>query len=217
MTYNYREGVKGKANSRSKKWLVVPVILLVGGAYLMVNTLSPLVPSTVTGESENIAIKLKTPVPVIEEDRLYVPKIGVDVAIVTGVSEETLEGGAWHRVPQNGDPKQGGNFVLAAHRFNLGLLPSQTRAKSPFYYLDRLSQGDQLYVDYKGQRFAYEVEKRYKVADNDISIEKKTDENKMTLYSCDLRGPKAGREVVEARPIGVVTWDGGAPKIKKNL
>ena len=58
-------------------------------------------------------------------NRLIVPKIGVDVAIVVGANEEVLKQGAWHRKPENGSPITGGNFVLSAHRFLLGLTPDR--------------------------------------------------------------------------------------------
>ena len=164
-------------------------------------------------ESQAITQKLTKRQPDLQQNRLYVPKIGVDVAIVEGVTESTLEGGAWHRQPQNGDPISGGNFVLAAHRFNLGLTPQQTRAKSPFYHIDKLQNGDQIYVDFHGVRYAYKVDKRYKVGDTELSIESRSNDAKMTMYSCDLRGPKAGREVVEASLMGKVAWVNGTPKL----
>jgi sortase A len=117
-------------------------------------------------------------------------------------------------VPQNGDPVSGGNFVLAAHRFNLGLTPQQTRLKSPFYYIDKLGQGDDVYVDYQGVRYAYKVSKRYKVNADQVSIEARTADARLTMYSCDLGGPQKGREVVEALPVGTIAWLNGSPKLK---
>lgn len=193
---------------------VVPLLGLVGGGYLLVNTLWPSLPVTVTGQAAAVTKVLTQRQPELKKDRLYIPKIGVDVAIVTGVSETTLEGGAWHRVPENGDPIKGGNFVLAAHRFNLGLTPVQTRAKSPFYHINELENGDQVYVDYEGTRYAYEVVKRYSVAPTEVSIEAESQDAKMTLYSCDLRGSKVGREVILAKPVGTIAWTEGTPKLK---
>lgn len=213
MKYNYRTGIASK--SRAVGFLtVVPLLGIIGGIYMLANTLAPNLPSDVTGESALVTQTLTKHQPSLKEDRLYVPKLGVDVAIVTGVTDKTLEGGAWHRQPQNGDPTTGGNFVLAAHRFNLGLTPQQTRAKSPFYNIDKLVDDDDVYVDFHGVRYAYKVTHRYKVNSEDIAIENRSDAPKMTLYSCDLRGPKAGREVVEAHPVGTVAWVNGTPKLK---
>lgn len=216
MKYNYREGVSAKRQKKrgGKALTVASFVMFIGGGYLLVNSLWPMMPGVTEQQSAAITEILKKQQPALKENRLYVPKIGVDVAVVTGVSESTLEGGAWHRNDTQGDPAKGNNFVLAAHRFNLGLTPDQTRAKSPFYHIDRLQTGDQVFVDFSGTRYAYEVTKRYKVSDTETSIENPTAEARMTLYSCDLRGPKLGREVVEAKPIGTIAWTDSGPKLK---
>ncbi|MFZ1812025.1 MAG: sortase [Candidatus Saccharimonadales bacterium] len=214
MKYHYISGVEG-SKRRNPLFVVLPVISLFAGGYLLVNTLYPSLPVDVTGQASAVTKVLTQRQPDLSQDRLYVPKIGVDVAIVTGVDDKTLEGGAWHRVPENGDPMSGGNFVLAAHRFNLGLTPQQTRARSPFYHIDDLNQGDEIYVDFHGVRYAYSVTKRYKVSETEVAIESATKDARLTMYSCDLRGSKAGREVVEAKPVGTVAWLDGAPKLKQ--
>lgn len=213
MKFHYKNGIVERQKS-SKLLLVLPFLGIVSGSYLLFNTLSPSMPATLNTEVAAVTKTLKQRQPALDTNRLYVPKIGIDVAIVVGVDEKTLEGGAWHRVPQNGDPIKGGNFVLAAHRFNLGLTPDQTRAKSPFYHIEKLEQGDQIFVDYGGVRYAYSVTKRYKVPSTEVSIEAATIDAKLTMYSCDLRGPEAGREVIEAQPVGTVAWTESGPKLK---
>jgi len=213
MTYNHQTGVKNRSK-RLGLLGILPIIGVIGGVYMLANTFAPSLPSDATGETARVLQKLTKRQPALKENRLYVPKLGIDVAIVEGVTESTLEGGAWHRKPQNGDPIAGGNFVLAAHRFNLGLTPQQTRAKSPFYHINQLEKGDEVFVDFKGVRYAYKVDSRYKVNSEDVEIEDRTTDARMTMYSCDLRGPKAGREVVEALPVGTVAWVEGAPKLK---
>lgn len=213
MTYNHRDGIKTKKTA-NKTWLLLPIIGLIAGLYLLVNALSPGLTTPFDPSPDATAKKLQHAKPSLDEDRLYIPQINVDVAIVTGSSEAVLERGAWHRKPENGDPAGGGNFVLSAHRFNLGMTPNQTRAKSPFYHIDKLNEGDQIYADHKGTRYAYTVTKRYKVERTATEIEQRSEGNKLTLYSCDLRGEKAGREVVEAEQVGTITWKDGAPKLK---
>lgn len=214
MTYNHRRGVETKKKG-SKAWLLLPVFGLLGGLYVLANALSPGIATPFDAPTDATAKKLTHAKPALGENRVYIPQINVDIAVVTGDTEAALERGAWHRKPENGDPKNGGNFVLSAHRFNLGFTPTQTRAKSPFYHIDKLSEGDQIYVDYEGTRYAYSVTKRYKVERTALEIEQRSEDAKLTLYSCDLRGEKAGREVVEAEPVGTVAWLDGAPKLKK--
>lgn len=213
MNYNYRTGAKIQ-KKRAPLVLVLAIFLLGGGLYIGANSLGAAVPASVMGETEMVTEKLTKRQPEIKQNRLYVPKLGVDVAVLTGVDEKTLEGGAWHREPQNGDPVSGGNFVLAAHRFNLGLTPYQTRAKSPFYHIDKLQNGDDIYVDYSGVRYAYKVSKLYKVDSNQVSIESRTKDSQITMYSCDLGGPEKGRAVIEAKPVGTIAWLNGQPKLK---
>lgn len=197
-------------------WLALPVIGLLMGAYILVITFAPSV-DVFAGPVDATAKKLTAQKPSLDENRLYIPKINVDVAIVKAEGDEktALEKGAVHRAPDNGNPSSGGNFVLAAHRFQLGYTPTQTRQKSPFYHINQLNTGDQLYVDYYGTRYAYEVTERKNVSPNATEIENRTADAQLTLYSCELAGPQAGREVVLAKPIGTVAWDdGGSPKIK---
>ncbi len=204
MRYVYSQGVSGA--KKSKKWLVLPILGIVVGSYVIFNSLSPAIPNPFQ-PVDAVAVQLKQKQPVLNENRLYIPQINVDVSIVEGNTAASLDEGAWHRKPANGDPAGGGNFVLSAHRFNLGFTPDQTVQKSPFYRINKLTEGDQLYVDYEGTRYAYSVTKRYNVDRTAIEIEKRTEDDRLTLYSCDLRGEKNGREVIEAKPFDYfVRW-----------
>lgn len=196
--------------------MVIPIVALLMGGYILAITLAPAVDMW-GPPADTTAKKLKAEKPTLSENRLYVPKVNIDEAIVdiNGDEAAALERGAVHRAPDNGNPDDGGNFVLAGHRFQLGLLPSQTRKKSPFYHIDQLQKGDQIYVDYNGTRYAYEIIERKLVAPDAVEIEQRTDSPRLTLYSCELSGPKSGREVVIAKPVGTIAWgDNGEPKLK---
>lgn len=191
-------------NKKTKKrlWLIVPIALFVVGVYALITILAPAFPPN-TGSEAALRKQLSDSKRAPKEDRLYIPAIGVDVAIVRGDTEAVLEKGAWHRRPNSGDPEKGGNFVLSAHRFEMGMTPQQTRAKSPFYHIDKLQNGDEITVDYNKKRYTYEITKKYHVNRLAVEIEDPSDTAKMTLYSCDLRGEAAGREVIEATPRAV--------------
>ena len=217
MHYTYKDGARTKQRRAPWRGVVAGVgaVLLVGGGYLLLNIFSPALPIA-NGDVSLTAKKLVRDQPQSGENRLYIPKINVDLSVVLANGDETaaLEKGALNRVPENGNPKDGGNYVLAAHRFTLGLTPAETRKKSPLYHIDALTNGDQIYVDYDGVRYAYTVIRREKVASTAVEIEKRTETNQLTLYSCDLNGPKYAREVVIAKPIGTVAWEDGKPAIK---
>lgn len=212
MTYNYKNGVQ---KTKNRRWLVFPVLGIFFGGYLLVNSLWPALPEVMT-DPQATAKKLVSLEPSLTEDRIFIPKVNADVAVVQidGNEKLALERGAIQRSPDSGNPRDGGNFVVAAHRFNLGFTPSQTKARSPFYRIDKLALGDEIYVDYQGVRYAYKVEDKKLVESSAVEIEARTDENQLTMYSCELAGPEAGREVVIAKPIGKVVWNSGTPKIQ---
>jgi hypothetical protein len=119
-----------------------------------------------------------------------------------------------HRESQNGNPVSGGNFVLAAHRFNLGLTPYQTRDNSPFYHIGTLQLGDDVYVDYDGVRYAYKVDKVYKIDSPEMAFESRTKDSRLTMYSLGSSGPEVGGDVIEAQPVGTIAWLNGQPRLK---
>lgn len=216
MRYYFLDGVKKPRKTIRRLLVIVPIVGLLVGAYLLIDSLAPNLP--IDGKSADAtAQKLVTEKPGMNGNRLYVPQINIDVAVVEGTDVSTVEKGAWHRQPQNGNPEEGGNFVLSAHRFNLGLTPQQTRATSPFFHIGELQNGDQIFVDWGAKRYAYKVTRKYDVPRTATEIEARSDDAKLTLYSCDWRGEAAGRYVVEAKPIGTVAWvEGQKPVVETN-
>lgn len=134
-----------------------------------------------------------------ERNRIQIEKIGLEVPYFTG-GEDMLNKGAWWRHEDRGNPERGGNFILSAHRFNLGLTPQGTKARSPFYRIEELQTGDSIRVYYSGVWYDYTIRKRYIVEPTAIEIEAPTQESKLTLYACTLGGSDDGRVVVEAIP-----------------
>lgn len=214
MRYTLHEGA-----AKKKRWWPIPValVLFASGVYLLYNSLSPALPDFSTS-SQATAQKLTSSEPTVQENRIYMPQINVDVPIVEVASNETelqaLDKGAIHRAPENGNPKDGGNYVIAAHRFTLGYTPAQTRAKSPFYHIDQMKAGDQVYVDYDGVRYAYKIFKKETVPATEVSIENRTTQPQLTVYSCGLSGSRDGRDVLFASLLGTVTWESGQAKIQ---
>lgn len=134
---------------------------------------------------------------VSRQNMVFIPRINVAIEYKTG-DASVLNTAAWHRYPERGNPKEGGNFILSAHRFELAPTPQETHRKSPFFGINMLEKGDQIYIDYDQKRYEYIVERRYSVTPDQTSIEASSDTPKMTLYSCTLGGAYDGREVIEA-------------------
>lgn len=175
------------------------VLLLGGGGYLLTLVVAPTVAPIITMKPINVNA---LPAPIPTDNRVVIPKIGVN--IVYGPGQASLDNGAEWRYPERGNPDTGGNFIIAAHRFTLAPTPTETIRKSPFYNIDKLVLGDKIVVDYKGIRYGYEISKIFDVKPEQVEIEAPSEDDKLTLYSCELSGPEAGRVVIIATPLGKV-------------
>ena len=180
--------------------ILVAAIMILAGLYTLAVALTPAIIAPTINPTSNKTVKKLQSKAAITENRLYIPKIDVNLPYTAG-DETVMEKGAWWRQPDNGNPADGGNFVLSAHRFIMGLTPQQTLRKSPFYNIDKLKTGDELVVDYDGKRYTYEISKIFSVTPDAIEIENRTNEPQLTLYSCTLGGSADGREVIVAKPI----------------
>ena len=190
--------------NRQKSWksyilTIIAILMILGGVYLLVLISTPLILSQNINPKDNHTTQLITKTEnKITENRLYIPKIDINLPYSTG-GAETMERGAWWRKPENGSPKDGGNFVLSAHRFIMGLTPQQTLRKSPFYNIDKLTVGDEIIIDYNGVRYNYVISEKQSVKPDAVEIEQHTDQPQLTLYSCTLGGANDGRDVIIAK------------------
>lgn len=214
-----RYTIEGGRVKKSRRWpLFLAAIFFMTGGYLLYNVLAPAIPDF-TVDKEATAQKLKTVEPAPGDNRIYMPQINVDVPIVdiNGNEEAALDKGAIHRAPGSGNPRDGGNYVVAAHRFTLGVTPAQTRLKSPFYHMNQMAIDDMVYVDYEGERYAYKIYEKKTVSPSSIEIEDRTDEPRLTIYTCTLSGSNDGREVLFAKMVGKVSWNSGQPGLKADV
>lgn len=194
---------KRKRNPTRAFGAIFAVTLLAGGIYTALTAVSPLWHTpTANGSNKTVAEQLSSTEAPIQDSALYIPKLNVDVPFARGEAD-VLEHGAWWRTPDSGNPKDGGNFVVAAHRFEMGWTPTETTRKSPFYNIDKLAIDDQIVVDYQGERFTYIVTKIHRVAPDAIEIEAPTKDDRLTLYSCTLGGSSDGREVIIAKQVSI--------------
>lgn len=180
---------------------IIGLILIASGIYLLVIATAP----TLTVLIPQQPIDSTTlPKPAVNDDRIIIPSINVNIPYGTD-GQAALDRGAWWRYPDRGNPTDGGNFIIAAHRFSIQPTPQETIKKSPFYHIEKLTDGDTILIDYKGKRYGYTITKRYTVAPSQVEIEAKSDTPKLTMYSCTLEGSTDGRIVFEAKPMGEVS------------
>ena len=196
--------IKHKRTLKHKRFVLgtSALVLLTGGLYVLSLVAAPVVAPILTMKP----IDVKTlPSPEQSGNRVIIPKIGVNIAYDKG--EASLDRGAEWRAPGSGNPADGGNFVIAAHRFSIQPTPLATIEKSPFYHINRVGSGDKIVVDYNGKRYGYEVQKTYTVKPTQVEIEARTDDPILTLYSCGLEGAEGDRVVVEAKRLGEVALE----------
>lgn len=188
-----------KTSRRSRGWLIVgfSLLLIFIGAYILVLTQSP---------NEKLPVSSSIDLNTADDkndsrNRIQIEKMGVEVPYYNDNTPATLEKGAWWRFPERGNPVKGGNFILSAHRFYLGRTPGGTKARSPFYKLNKLEVGDKIRIFYENKWYEYEVSKKYSVKPDSTEIEAETSEPKLTLYTCSLKGSADGRTVIDATPL----------------
>lgn len=166
------------------------------GAYLFFLVQSPEILATQPTEDDKEAAFVEN-----NDNFIKIERINLLVPFNTGDSELVLESGAWHRHPERGNPKEGGNFILSAHRFQLGITPNDTRDRSPFYHVDKLQEDDIIDIYFEGEWYKYGIVKTYSVEPEAVEIEAPSSHPKLTLYSCTLKGSTDGRVVIEAHPL----------------
>lgn len=132
--------------------------------------------NTNTYVSGSLPINHKT---VTGDNRIIIPKIGVDMKIVEGTNEKTaLNLGAW-RLPYTSSPDLGGNTVITAHRYKY-----RPPSKETFYLLDKLAVSDTFTVNWQGLEYNYQVAETKVVNPTDIYVLNPTSNPQVTLITC---------------------------------
>lgn len=132
--------------------------------------------------------------PTPDDDRLVIPKIGVDNAIVEGRDERALWRGIW-RFPASSTPDRGGNTVLTGHRFQYLAGPRT------LYLLDQMQVGDVIIVYWKGQEYDYRIAERKIVNPDAVEILDDTSDPRLTIFTCTPVFSTKQRLVLIATPI----------------
>lgn len=128
------------------------------------------------------------------DNRLVIPKIGVDIAIVPGKDERALEKGIWH-IPNTSTPDQGGNTVLSGHRFRYLAGPKT------LYLLDQMNIGDPIIVYWQGQEYDYVITKQRVVNPDAVEILDNTADPQLTVFTCTPVFSTKQRLVLFAKPL----------------
>ena len=144
--------------------------------------------------------------PVSAEPRLIIPKLNIDVPInfdvnVSDIMEAMNHGVAHFRI--NGAsayPGEIGNFIITGH--SAGDVYSSNPYKYIFSGLERLEDGDLIYVNYNSVRYTYKVIKKEVVEPSDVAaLAVQTDKPLITLVTCTPLGTSRYRLLVTGEQI----------------
>lgn len=172
--------------------LLLGLIILVN-AYIIV---APVLPAVIfhfedhSGRRQQLqeAIKPKAdgskksnPRPVAAQpNHVVIPSMLLNQPILEGIvanQYKTLDKGIW-RWPRGSTPDKGGNTILIGHRF------TYTNPRGVFYYLNKVSLGDEIGVFWNNKEYLYRVSSINVVPPNDTSIENSTVTPELTVFTC---------------------------------
>ncbi len=148
---------------------------------------------------------------VSDTNKLIIPKLNVDVPVHFGISNDTHtintamnDGVAHFMVPgASAFPGQVGNTVISGH--SAGDIYSSNQYKFIFSGLERLVEGDLLYIDYNKVRYTYRMTGRKTVEPTDVaSLYYDGDKPILTLITCWPLGTTRYRLLVQAEQINPV-------------
>ncbi|EDK72644.1 hypothetical protein TM7_0202 [candidate division TM7 genomosp. GTL1] len=183
MRYHYQRGaIRPKRRlSRLKLGVILTLLLLVVGYGGFLSVL-PGIGGWPLRRGDETAKRVRSTAPGADGNRLYIPKLNVAVAVAAGGAE--LEG----------EIGEGKSASLTAEKLQLAFTPDATLEESPFSRLSHLKEGDEIFIDYNGTRFAYSV-----TTSGDSGMRLETTDKSVQI---------------KAKSIGVVAWNDGAPRIE---
>lgn len=175
---------------RSINWVLYGVIVCCG-IYLLTSPFWPQASLKIS----NIFNPPKQTIDITEIDRnknqLYIPGIKLTQPILEGDKPTTVNRGVW-RLPDGSTPARGSNTVLVGHRFSY-------QNPSVFYHLDKVKQGDNIYVSWNKKVYQYKVEQIRTVTPDTTSVEDPTKEPQLTIYTCTPLWSTSHRLVIESK------------------
>lgn len=128
-----------------------------------------------------------------DDNRLIIPKIGVNIPIVEGSDESALQAGAW-RHPNTAIPGEKGNMAISSHRFQF--LPPSVRT---LYLLDQVEINDDIIIYWEGKEYNYVADTIKIVDPSAVEYIEKGDEEMLTIYTCTPLFTQDSRLVVIAK------------------
>ena len=140
------------------------------------------------------------------DPRLIIPKLNVDVPVSFGIQPSEVMSAMNHGVAHyrisgaSAFPGEIGNTVITGH--SAGDVYSSNPYKFIFSGLERLEDGDLIYVNYNSVRYTYKVTKKGVVEPSNVaSLKGVTDKPILTLVTCTPLGTSRYRLLVTGEQI----------------
>jgi sortase A len=159
-------------------------------------------------DPQNIVVDPTANVQVSAEPKLIIPKININVPVIYDVGYDhdsqmaAMQKGVAHFAIPGADSKPGqvGNTVFSGHSSNDLFDPGDY--KFIFAQLDKLQQGDTIYVNYNSIRYTYTVTKKEVVKPTQVDkLTYATDKPVLTLITCTPLGTSTNRLLVTAEQV----------------
>ncbi len=157
-------------------------------------------------DQESLETSATSTVATTKDDRVIIPKLSINVPIIwdavasdqTSLNHAMDQGAAWFNVVgANSRPGQNGNSVYSAHSSNDWT--DQGNYKFAFAPLVKTKEGDMIYINYQGTRYAYTVTHTKTVQPTDVAaLNEGTDKPYITLITCVPLGTALNRLLVFA-------------------
>lgn len=140
------------------------------------------------------------------DPRLIIPKLNIDVPInfnipLSDVMSAMNHGVAHYRIAgASAYPGEIGNFIITGH--SAGDVYSSNPYKYIFSGLERLEEGDLIYVNYKSTRYTYKVTQKQVIEPTNVAaLVMQTDRPLITLVTCTPLGTSRYRLLVTGEQI----------------
>jgi sortase A len=218
--YELRQKLLGKVQTSARKvrksrhfvpivaalLVVLVFVFLQYNRILFANVHAYISPGSI--DPQNIIIDPSGDTAVGPEPRLIIPKINVDAPVVYDTTPDNdsqmkamEKGVAWFGIPgANSHPGQTGNTVIAGH--SSGDIYVAGQYKFIFAQLEKLSEGDSIYMNYEGKRYTYTITKKEIVQPNEVNkLIYPTSKPVLTLITCTPLGTALNRLLVTAEQV----------------
>ena len=215
-----KKATENAKKSRRKRHLIpilagVGVVLLI--LFLQYNRLifAPIMAYVSPGNAPASEIEAIDPTitqTVSPDPRLIIPKLNIDVPVHFGLALSEVmsamnNGVAHYRIAgASAYPGEIGNTVITGH--SAGDIYSSNQYKYIFSGLERLEDGDLIYINYNSVRYTYQVIKKEVVEPTNVAaLVVNTDKPLLTLVTCTPLGTSRYRLLVTAEQISP-SYDG---------